>query len=177
MRARLLAALAATAALLCAGCPVPPTVGAKTQEAAQDLNMNARFGRMEFAAEQIAPKEREAWMESHRQWGGQIRIADTELAGVKLKKGGKDDEAEVLVKVAWYRPDENELHVTTLRQLFRDVNGEMKLVAETRADGDLGLLGEHIQAPAEPPGPPRPTRFPTIRIGGGDDGAVYRTDQ
>jgi hypothetical protein len=169
-------ALAAAAAIFCAGCPMPPTVGAKTQEVAQDLNMNARFGRMELAIESIAPKEREAWAESHRHWGGQIRIADAEVAGLKVTKDGKDDAAEVLVKVAWYRPDENELRSTTLKQRYRDVNGEMKLVAESRVDGDLGLLGEKV-SPLPETGPAKPTSFPTIRIGGGDDGAVYRTEQ
>jgi hypothetical protein len=167
------------ALLLCAGCPVAPTVGAKTQEVAAELNMNARFGRMEMAVEQIAPKEREAWAESHRGWGGKIRIADAEVAGVHLSKDkGKEDEAEVLVKVAWYRIEENELHVTTLKQRFKDVNGAMMLVEEKRVEGDLGLFGEKIDPTSAGPDaqqPARPTRFPTVRIGGGDDGAVYRT--
>jgi hypothetical protein len=161
-------------ALLCAACPMPPTVGAKTQEVAQELNMNARFGRMEVAVESIAPKEREAWAESHRNWGGAIRIADAEVAGMRVRKAGKDDEAEVMVKVAWYRPDENELKATTLKQVYRDINGDMKLVSESRVDGDLGLLGEKITPLPEAPGPQKPSSFPTIRIGGGDDGAVYR---
>lgn len=177
MRTPVLAALVLLP--LATGCPMTPTVGGKTQEVAQDLNMNARFGRMEVAVEAIAPKERAAWNESHRGWGGKIRIADSELGGVKvLKPKDKDEEAEVIVHVAWYRIEENELHTTTLRQRYKDINGDMKLVEEKRVDGDLGLLGENVQPSAAPSdAAPRPKSFPTVRIGGGDDGAVYRTSE
>jgi hypothetical protein len=62
-----------------------------------------------------------------------------------------------------------------LRQKYRDVNGNMKLVDEKRADGDFGLLGENVE-PLPSTDPEKPKSFPTIRIGGGDDGAVYRTE-
>ena len=161
---------------LTVGCPIPPSGAAKAQDAAQELNLNARFGRMEMAVDHVAAKQRETWMQTHKLWGGKIRVADFEMAGIKTPKEG---EAEVIVRIAWYRSDEQELRSTTLKQKWADVNGEFMLVGESRLDGDVGLLGEKADKPkpADPNAPPHePARFPTIRIGGGDDdnGATYR---
>jgi len=154
-------------------CGAMPSAGAKLQEASQELNVNARFGRMEMAVEHVAPAEREQFARRHRWWGGKIRIADSESAGTRVTGQG---EAEVTVKVAWYRPNEQELHVTTIKQKWKDVSGEWKLVGETRTDGDPGLIDD--APPAEPaasaaPGAPPPPRkiFPTVRIGAVDDDA------
>jgi hypothetical protein len=153
---------------------MPPSGAAQAQEAAQELNVNTRFGRMEMAIERVAVKEREAWLATHKAWGGKIHIADVEMAGVKAKG---DEEAEVIVRVAWYLAEQLELRSTTLKQHWKDVNGDMMLVGETRIDGDLGLLGEKIPPPpaaaSDDAQPKEPARFPTIRING-DNGAVFR---
>lgn len=162
MRARLALGLGFTF-LLC-GCPVAhQSSAARAQEAASELNVNARFGRMEMAAEHVAPKAKEQFFERRKTWGGKIRVADYEMAGMRLMKGEED--AEMLVKVAWYRVDEGDLHTTTLRQKWHDFKGDWKLVEETRVDGDVGLLGEHVVQVAAPSGP-RHAQFPTIRLGG-----------
>jgi hypothetical protein len=141
-----------------------PSVGAKLQEAASEMNLNTRFGRMEMAVEKIAPKERDDWAKRHKAWGGRIRIADTEMAGTRIVSEG---EADVTVRVAWYRQDEQELRTTTVKQKWKDVNGEWKLVGEARLDGDVGLLGEPPAAGAAPAasGPAPRAQFPTVRIG------------
>lgn len=163
MRARLGFALGFTF-LLC-GCPVAhQSSAARAQEAASELNVNARFGRMEMAAERVAPKAKEQFFERRKAWGGRIRVADYEMAGMRFMKNEED--AEMLVKVAWYRVDEGDLHTTTLRQKWHDFKGDWKLVEETRVDGDVGLLGEHV-VPVAPPSGPRHAQFPTIRLGGG----------
>jgi hypothetical protein len=158
-------------------CGALPSAGAKLQEASQELNVNARFGRMEMAVEHVAPTEREEFARRHRWWGGKIRIADSESAGTRITGQG---EAEVTVRVAWYRPNEQELHVTTIKQKWKDVNGEWKLVGEGRADGDPGLIDDNAPpvepamsaaAPGAPPPPPQRKIFPTVRIGAVDDDA------
>ena len=164
---------AALAVLVLTGCPMPQTAGAKLQDSAQELVINARFGRMEMAIEHIAPKEREAWSNTHKGWGERIRIADAELAGIKVKE--TETEADVLVKIAWYRADEQELRVTTLKQSWKDVNGDFMLVGERWLEGDVGLLGEKPPRMPVSNAPPAPTQFPTIRIGGDDNGAIYRS--
>lgn len=144
-----------------------PNPMAKAQDVAQELNMNTRFGRMEMAIERVAAKEREEWMKRHKAWGGKIRIADTEMAGVRLPT---ESEAEVSVRVAWYRSDEQELRSTLVKQKFKDVDGSWQLVGETRTEGDFGLLGEPV--PKEPPpaegAPPKRAHFPVVRIGAED---------
>jgi hypothetical protein len=74
---------------------------------------------------------------------------------------------EVIVRVAWYRPDQQELRMTTLTQSWRDKDG-WQLVAERRLEGDVGLLGEPVVYEA-PRDPPSASQFPTVRLQGLDE--------
>jgi hypothetical protein len=167
MSAPRLALAALVPGLLTAGCFLSPHGPAKAQEAAMDLNVNSRFGRTEIAAEKVAPKGREDYFEHRRGWGGKVRIADTELAGLKMQG---DDDAEVSVRVAWYAMNEGELRVTILKQTWHDFKGDWKFVSEVRADGDVGLIGEKIPAPdktsSDAPPRPRNAQFPAVRLNG-----------
>lgn len=160
--------LLSSAALV--GCPgfhqSPPV---RAQEAATELNMNSRFGRMELAAEKVSPKARQGFFDRRRTWGGKVRVADYELAGLRMQ--GEED-AEVVVRVAWYRIDEGDLRSTVIRQKWHDFKGDWKLTEEARADGDIGLLGEAVVT--APPTGPRNVQFPTIHLGSG--GAQTTTD-
>jgi hypothetical protein len=157
-------ALGLSAALFLLGCAHQSTQ-ARMQEAATELNVNARFGRMEMAAEHVAPTAKEQFFERRKAWGNRVRVADYEVAGMRLAKGEED--AEMIVKIAWYRVDEGDLRQTTLRQKWHDFKGSWKLTEETRIDGDVGLLGERIQQVAAPAHTgPRHAQFPTIRLGG-----------
>jgi hypothetical protein len=143
------------------GCSAASSPMARAQEAAQDFNMNTRYGRNELAAEKVAPSARDDFAAHHRTWGSKIRIAEIELQGLHPKG---DHDAEVLVRVEWYRPEEEELHTTTVRQDWRDENG-WELVTEQRVDGDVGLLGEAVVHQA-PPDPKAPAQFPTVHLEG-----------
>lgn len=167
MPSRVPAALfALTLPLLSLGCPLGhQSPGARAQEAASELNLNARFGRMSLAAEHVSPKAREAFFRRRKGWGGRIRVADYELSGMKMAKS--ESEADVFVHVAWYRVDEGDLRSTTLKQKWKDMKGAWQLVDEERLDGDLGLLGEPIVRVENPDAGPRNAHFPTIRLGGG----------
>ena len=157
-------------ALLLTGCPgFHQSPGVRLQEAATELNVNTRFGRMEMATENVAPASREAFMDRRRAWGNDIRVADYELAGVKVKE--TETEAETFVQVAWYRIDQGDLHNTTLKQSWKSFKGDWKLVDETRKDGDVGLMNEHVAASdaqtSTPPTAVKPAaaQFPTIKLG------------
>jgi hypothetical protein len=149
--------------LALAACGIAPRGAAKAQETASDLNLNARFGRMELAAEAISPKARQEFFERRRQWGGKIRIADSELTSLRITA---QDEAEVLVRVAWYRVDEEELHSTSIRQTWHQHLEDWKLAAESRADGDTGLFGEAVVAAPDAPRARGKAHFPTIHLTG-----------
>lgn len=153
-------ALACSALLGCLGHQSAP---ARAQEAATELNVNSRFGRMELAAERVAPVARDAFMQRRKAWGGDVRVADYEVAAFHMKS---EADAEMLVRVAWYRMDQGDLRTTTLKQKWHDFKGDWRLVDETRAEGALGLLGE--PPPPSTPGPARRTQFPTVRLGSSD---------
>ena len=151
------------------GCPAmsqsPP---ARAQEAALEMNLNARFGRMELAAESVAPEAKEQFFHKRKGWGGKVRVADYEMTGLKMV-GKKEEDAEVFMRVAWYRIDEGDLRVTTVRQKWHSFKGSWKLVGEERLDGDAGLLGEYVAPPktTQPTLGSKQAQFPTIHIGNG----------
>ena len=148
--------------LATAACPAMPTPMATVQQAAQDLSVDARFGRMELAIEKVAVAERDEFAAHHRAWGSQIRIADIELVSTK-KQSARD--IRVLLHVSWYRPEENELKQTTIEQIWSNISG-WQLSQEKRANGDLGLLGEQDnRVPPGTAGRP-PAHFPTVRLHG-----------
>ncbi len=165
MRKLVVALLAWSGALVLGGCPAPPTALARAQQAAQEFNQDVRFGRSELMMEHIAPAARDDFTAHHRAWGTGVRLADLELAGIRPRG---DHELHVIVRIAWYRPEEQELRTTTLEQEWSDKNG-WQLVAEKRLDGDIGLLGEQVVY--EVPGASKPpAQFPTVHLGGGNAG-------
>jgi len=134
---------------------------AKAQEAAQNLNMDARLGRLEFALEHVDSKDRENFTKVHTMWSGKIRIVDSEITSFKMAKS--DDAADVDVQVSWYRPESGDLHVTVLHQKWHVVSGDWFLASEERTDGDTGLLGERVVV--EQPDVPAPkAQFQSVRI-------------
>lgn len=150
------------------GCAVvaPMSASARAQETASELNTNSRFGRLELATEHVDPAQREAFLGRHKSWGNAIRVADYEMAGFKMKG---DNDAETLVRVSWYRIENGDLHNTLIKQSWKQVKGDWRLVEEVRADGDAGLIGDPAPPPVvdpnAPPPPKKPTQFPTIRLG------------
>jgi hypothetical protein len=169
-RARVVLLLAWPLAAALAGCPAPPSALARAQQAAREFNQDARFGRDELMMERVAPAARDDFAKHHRGWGTSVRVADLELAGMRPHG---DHDLDVVVRVAWYRPEQLELRVTTLQQSWRDTSG-WQLVDEKRVDGDVGLLGESVVY--ERPNEARlPAQFPTVHLGGGATGPDDRT--
>jgi hypothetical protein len=72
---------------------------------------------------------------------------------------------DIVVHVSWYTPEQQELRSTLLQQTWHNKTDSWQLMAETRMDGDIGLLGESVvvEAPTERK---VPSQFPTIRLGG-----------
>lgn len=173
MRTRL--AFAVSFPLLALSCALGgQSKPARAQEAALELNLNARFGRMELAAERVAPKARDAFFDKRKGWGTTIRVADYDMTGLRMLKGEED--CETVVRVAWYRASENDLHTTTLKQKWHDFKGDWKLTDETRVDGDIGLIGEPATPAATGPATARRAQFPTITLGTGNTNNLGVTD-
>jgi hypothetical protein len=161
MKLRTSLALALPLFLLVVACGGMQSQAAKAQEAAQNLNMDARLGRLEFALEHVDKKDRENFTKVHTQWSSKIRIVDSEITSFKMAKD--DDAADVDVQVSWYRPESGDLHVTVLHQKWHVISGDWFLASEERSDGDTGLLGERVVV--EQPDTPAPkAQFQSVRI-------------
>jgi hypothetical protein len=167
MRMHLVVAGVFPLAALLAGCPTPETPLARAQQTAQEFNIDSRFGRGEILVEHVAPDAREKYMLQHRGWGASVRLADVEIDGMRPR--GEHD-VDVLVRVSWYRPEDQLLRSTTLRQSWSDRPGGWKLVDERRVEGEAGLLGEPVVY--EAPAPRTPARFPTVRLTGEPESAA-----
>ncbi len=130
-------------AMSLAGCFAPPSNGQKLTEAARELNVNSRFGRMDMAASYASPAARQAFLERRATWGNEVRVMDVELASLNLDE--EEDEALVEVVVSWMRVDESQLRATRVAQKWRTKDGNWQLTREKRIAGDLGLFGEHVE--------------------------------
>ncbi len=139
---------------------IPPQVPAQqVTEVARDMNIAARFGRMDVAMDHTAEAHQVAFLESRAAWGHEVRVMDVELAQLELKTS---EAAEVLVDVAWMRMDEGLLRSTRVKQRWANPGGGWKLSGEERLSGDVGLLGESVVV-LRPEGR-RDVHFPTKTI-------------
>ena len=103
----------------------------KVQEAAYELNMGTRFGRVPL--EKVAVGSREKFLAQHKAWQGPVRIVDVDLAGLNVPKNG---DATVLIAVGWQRADEQDMRTTVVAQKWREERDGWMLASETVADGD-----------------------------------------
>ncbi len=119
----------------------PPSQSQRVTDAARELNMATRFGRMDLALGHTAKGARDAFLERRNAWGRDVRIVDVELAGLYVESPVA---ATVQVEVAWVRVNEDRLRTTRLAQVWRDDEGGWQLVREQRLSGDIGLFGERV---------------------------------
>ncbi len=130
-----------------AACISPPTAADRLTDAAYEMNMATRFGRMDVALSYIGEKARKHFVSTHASWGRGIRISDLEFAGVDMPS---KEEATVLVHVSWQRIDESELRTTSIIQKWKDVEDKgWLIVEEKRVSGEAGLVDDRNAQLAE----------------------------
>lgn len=145
--------------MLMLGACMPAQVPAReVSEVARDLNLAARFGRMDLAVEHTSEGHRKRFLESRAGWGTDVRVVDVELAQLNVPDA---QTAEVIVDVSWVRIDEGMLRSTRIRQNWENPGGGWQLDGEERIAGDFGLLGENVMI-LRPES--RDTHFPTKTI-------------
>ncbi len=142
-------------------CMMPPQGAALVQQTAQQFNFDMRFGRMELAVEQVSAKYQDDFAKKHRMWGGAIHVTDAETVGMKMR--GQEN-ADVTVRVAWYRADEGELKTTLVKQKWHLFPAGWRVEGEERLDGDIGALGENVEI-VQPETVTHTAQFPTVRLG------------
>jgi hypothetical protein len=153
--------VALSGALFVVGCLTPPP-SQRVAEVAREVNIAARFGRMDLALEHTDKGARRHFAAHRSQWGGPVRVLDLELGSLSMQDS---ENAVVFVDIQWSRPEESTLHATRIEQTWRggaDDHGWV-LVRERRVSGDLGLFGERIVR-AEPPEPHDDVQFATKTI-------------
>jgi hypothetical protein len=134
--------LALPLVLLAVGCLAPPSPSQRVTDAARDLNMAARFGRMDVAIGKTDPAARKHFVERRREWGGDIRVLDLELSGLEMPNA---DNATLVVDLQWMRIDEGTLRSTRVEQTWTNEDeGGWRLVRERRVGGDIGVFGERV---------------------------------
>ena len=110
----------------------------KIGDAVENLNKQARWGRMNDAALMVLPEYRNTFLNQHRLWGTDIQLADSEIVNIQLASDAKN--ASAFVSYSWYAMTDMTLHETTLRQHWEAKNSSFALSAETVVRGDPGLL-------------------------------------
>ena len=125
--------------LVFAGCLAPRAASERAIDAARELNLAARFGRMDVALGLTAQSVRDSFLEHRATWGRNVRVLDVELGSFSMPNS---DHAAVEVDYSWSRANESQLRTTRVAQDWRDNGGGFKLVRERRIAGDLGLFGE-----------------------------------
>lgn len=151
--ARTLAGVA-VAALLLTGCPAPQTPYDKATDAAREMNMAARWGKMDIAQGRSSSDSLIAFQKHHALWHSKIRIVDTELAGIRMVD---PLHAEAEVDVEWTFDDDTTLRKTRLAQKWTAVTGRWLLEKELRVSGSEGLFGEEVERKE----PRKDAHFPT----------------
>ena len=136
------ASLTIACALLLGACMMPPPASEKATDAARELNIAARFGRIDIAAGRAASEERAEFIRRRAMWGGEIRVVDVELAGLTMPDS---DHAVFQVDYSWMRLNEDTLRSTRISQRCSSLKGPWALESEQRVAGDVGLFGEHVQ--------------------------------
>jgi hypothetical protein len=158
MRSTGLAVFVGLAACAC----ISPPPSQRVADVAREVNLAARFGRMDLALERTAAGARRHFSAHRSQWGGPLRVLDMELSGLSMKDA---ENAIVLVDFQWTRLDESTMHSTRIEQTWRGSTEDRgwTLVRERRVAGDVGLFGERV-ARAEPTEPHRDVQFETKTI-------------
>jgi hypothetical protein len=134
--------------LVLASCLAVPSASERATDAARELNVAARFGRMDIAMGLTSGAARKNFLSRRGEWGRSVRIVDVELSSMTMPDG---DHAEIHVDYSWTRVDEGVLRTTRIAQHWEDMGGGWKLVREKRLLGDLGLFGEPLpNARSEP---------------------------
>lgn len=141
-----------------ASCIAPQGPASRATDAARELNLAARFGRMDVAVGRTSAGARQSFLERRAEWGKNLRVLDVELAGMSMKN---PQNALIYVDVAWVRMDDSALRSTRVAQSWRDLDSGWLLVREQRVAGDMGLFGEYIEPSHVEP---RDVQFPSKTI-------------
>ncbi|MDQ3033692.1 MAG: hypothetical protein M3Y87_14840 [Myxococcota bacterium] len=130
----------ALAAWALSGCMLIDSISPQVRlgDQVHQLNDEVRWGRVDLAAQRVAPAHRRQFVRSHRGWGANIHVADADVTNMDL--GLPDGRAASFVTYSWFDERTMELQSTTVRQLWRGEGEGYVLVGEEVIGGDESLL-------------------------------------
>ena len=108
-------------------------------ESIRSFNEGVRWQRYEVAAVSIPPRERSKFVEMMDERSEDLKITDYEIVRVDRRT---DKEAQVQVKVSWYKDREGTLHQTHAMQIWQRKGKTWLMIDQSRFRGDEmpGLL-------------------------------------
>lgn len=130
----------ALAFLFLSGCMLIDNIGPQQRFSDQvhDLNESARWGRLDLAAQSVAPEHRAAFVAQHRAWTGEVRVADVDVTNLEMQL--PDGSLASTVAYQWIDERTMELHSTTVRQRWISSGDGFALAGETIIGGEPELL-------------------------------------
>jgi hypothetical protein len=102
-------------------------------DAVRTYNDGVRWERFTAAATAVPPRERDAFLDEREELADDLRISDYEV--VRVKDRGPD-EADVQVKLTWYRDSVGTVRETWARQRWERQGKSWRITAEERVRGD-----------------------------------------
>jgi len=136
--------------LALAACVPPQTPTQRLTDAAYDMNVATRFGRMDLAYPYVSEEAQPQFARHHAGWGSTLRVLDLDLAGIRSM--GPDAMAVDLV-VTWHPVNEMTIRQTQITQHWKLERDDWHMVEEQRVGGDPGLF------PGSSPEPARQARM------------------
>ena len=130
--------------LVLGACVPPITPMQRLTDAAYDLNLATRFGRMDVAMPYVAPDAQAQFARHHALWGNTVRVVDLDL--VSLRALDQENVAVDLL-VAWHSVDDMTVRQSQITQRWQLERDDWRLVEELRSGGAPGLFPGHDGAP------------------------------
>jgi len=131
--------LALVVSVLASGCFMQnASPGKKLSDSVHSLNEAARWGNLGRAAQLVGPMYRTQFIQTHRHWGSDIELADSDVVQVEMSLDRES--AIALVTYQWYLKSAMTLHQTVLRQHWSRFDGSYGLIEEVVVQGDARLL-------------------------------------
>jgi hypothetical protein len=157
MRALVSAALA----LVLSGCTLLDNIGPQNRLSDQVhiLNDEVRWGRIDLAAQRVAPAHRRAFVAQHRAWGRAVRIADADVSNLEMNL--PDGRSASIVTYSWVDEATMELFTTSVRQLWVGEGEGFLLLSEEIVGGQPTLLPGAPTAPDPEAAPEDADALPT----------------
>ena len=115
----------------CAGAYSPQD---RLQLQVDQFNDYLRWGRYFSAARFVHEDSRQEWLESHRGWTEDLRIADYEVVD-STPDEEEEETAVVRVVVSWYRMSQSEIQTTMFAQHWRREGQAWLLISEDIEEG------------------------------------------